>query len=157
MSMRTVRRAAQLYALGVADTRGGRFANRLAGLESPTFADLAAVPRWLMLPPEDKARVAMAAGLLQYKTALNCELSGQKLAALAEVFGEDLIDAVTALHCEKSTEISALPPPETLAAAGWSILHRGLPAPFANRFPHAANDVDARALAEAAFNLAQSL
>jgi hypothetical protein len=157
MIMRTVRRAAQLEALGVADTRGSRFANRMAGTAAPTFADLTAVPRWLMLPPEEQVRVAMAAGLLQHKTALDRELSGQKLAALVGVFGEALVDAVAALPTVESTETNSLPPPEKMVADGWSILHRGLPAPFAARFPQATNDTDARTLAETAFDLVQRL
>jgi hypothetical protein len=157
MSVRTARRAAQLDALGVADTRGSRFANRMAGVANPTFTDLAAVARWLMLPSDEQARVAMAAGLLQHKNALDRELSGQKLAALADVIGEDLVDAVAALPSEESVETNSLPPPETLVAEGWSILHRGLPDPFVTRFPQAANDADARARAETAFELVQRL
>jgi hypothetical protein len=157
MNMRTARRVAQWEALGVPDTRGSRFANRLVGIEGPTFADLAAVPRWLMLTAEEQARIAMAAGLLQYKGALDRELSGQKLSALADFFGETLVDAVAALPSVELTEANSLPPPETLVAQGWSILQRGLPAPFATHFSQAANDPDARALAEAAFNLVQRL
>jgi hypothetical protein len=157
MSVRTARRAAQLEALGVADTRGSRLANRMAGIAGPTFADLAAVPRWLMLVPEDQARVAMTVGLLLHKAALDRELSGQKLAALADVFGEDLVDAVASLPSVESSETNSMPPPETLVDEGWSILHRGLPAPFAARFPNAANDAEARMLAEAAFDLVQRL
>jgi hypothetical protein len=155
MSERTARRAAQLDALGMADTRGGRFINRMAGVAGPNFADLAAVPRWLMLADDAQVPVAMAAGLLRHKGALNRELSGKKLAALAEVVGEDLFDAVAALPVDEADKSNALPTPETLAADGWSILHRGLPAPFATRFPNAANDTDARTLAETAFDLVQ--
>jgi hypothetical protein len=157
MSARTARRASQREAMGFADTRGSRFANRMAGIEGPTFADLAAVPRWLMLPNEEQARVAMAAALLRVKSALDHELSGHKLAAIAEMVGEDLFDAVTALpDCDEAIT-SALPRPEDLTADGGHILHRSLPTCFATRFPEAANDADARALAETAFDLVQSL
>jgi hypothetical protein len=156
MSERTARRAAQLNALGVVDTRGTRFANRLAGAEGPTLADLAAVPRWLMLAEDQQARVAMAAGLLRHKSAIQNELSGQKLAALADVVGEDLLDAVSALPTVVDSAPNMLPRPEDLVAKGWLTLHRGLPAPFASRFPDAANDADARVIAEAAFDLVQS-
>lgn len=157
MSARTARRAAQLDALGVRDTRGSRFADCVAGVEGVNFNDLAAVPRWLMLPPDQQARVAMAAGLLRHKSALDHELSGQKLAALASMMGEDLVDAVAALPVADGVSRGGLPPPEPLVKEGWSMLHRGLPAPFAPRFPDAANDANARILAEAAFDLVQSL
>lgn len=151
------RRAAQLQALGVKDTRGSRFANRIAGVAGPSLSDLAAVPRWLMLPKEQQTKMAMAAGLLPHKNALDRELSGQKLSALANVFGEDLVDAVAALPSAVSSEHGSLPTPETLISEGWSILHRGLPTPFAGRFPNAANDADARSIAEKAFDLVAAL
>jgi hypothetical protein len=157
MSARTARRGIRLEALGAPDTRGSRFANRIAGVHSPCFNDLAAVPRWLMLPADLQARVALAAALLRHKSVLDRELSGQKLAALADVTGEDLFDTVMTSSSEPGASAGALPRPEDLADEGWAILHRSLPLPFATRFPGCANDDEARVVAEKAFDLVQSL
>lgn len=155
MSDRVARRAAQLAALGLQDTRGQRFASALEGAKKPSFADLAAVPRWLMLPPEGQAKVAVVAALIEHRTALANELSGSKLAAIADMVGEDILDAVFAIEADSDDCInSALPRPDQIEAAGWDILHRGLPLALSHRFPAAANDASSRLRAETAFDLA---
>ena len=150
MSERIARRAAQFDALGICDTRGARFARIMSGTPGPTLADLAAVPRWLMLDPDAQARVAKVAGLLLHRSALINELSGARLAVLADAIGEDLIDAVCAMPTAAPPATASLARPDQIIADGWRALHRGLPRPLARRFPDGANDADARILAATA-------
>jgi hypothetical protein len=157
MSKRMALLAAQYRALAVDDTRGKRFSNRIAGIRSPVFADLAAIPHWLLLPPDQQQHVAAATGLLHYQDALKKELSGTKLASLAKTVGEALIDAVCAIESHSSLATEPLPPPDQLVDKGWRILHQGLPTMFAARFPMAANNAEARKRSETAFDLVSAL
>jgi hypothetical protein len=155
---RLTRRAAQQAALGVSDSRGARFAQICSGFAGPTFADLAAVPRWLMLPPDQQERVAKVAGLLRHRAAIDRELSGPRLAILAEAVGEDLLDAVCASNAPDAPETDAsLPRPDHLVAEGWAIMHKGLPTVFATRFPDARGDDAARAASERAVDVVMAL
>lgn len=157
MSARIARRAAQHEALGVIDTRGARFAQRCSGYTGPRFADMAAVPRWLLLPPDVQLQVAKAAGLAHHREAINNVLSGPRLAMLAEAVGEDLLDAVCASDAPDGPVSHApLPRPDLIIADGWAVLHKGLPAIFAARFPDAGGDPAARAASERAVDLVLS-
>ncbi len=158
MSDRLTRRAAQRDALGVSDSRGARFAQVCSGYAGPTFADLAAVPRWLMLPPDQQIRVARAAGLMRHRAAIDRELSGPRLAMLAEAMGEDLLDAVCASDAADLPDDGApLPRPDLILVEGWATLHAGLPVIFAARFPDACGDAAARAASERAVDLVLAL
>jgi hypothetical protein len=158
VSERIARRAAQRDALGVSDTRGSRFARRHSDEAVPDFADMAAVPRWVMLPGDQQVRVAHAIGLMQHRTAIDRELSGPRLAMLAEAVGEDLLDAVCAAEANDSRASDApLPRPDMIAALGWETMHRGLPTLFATRFHGASGDASARAISENAVNLVLAL
>lgn len=158
MSARIARRAAQCKALGLIDTRGARFAQRWSGYTGPGFADMSAVPRWLMLPPDVQLQIAKAAGLERHRKAIDNELSGPKLAMLAEAVGEGLLDAVCASHAPASpASYAPLPRPDLIIAAGWAQLHAGLPPIFAARFPDADGDPAARAASERAVDLVLAL
>jgi hypothetical protein len=154
LSDRVIRRAAQRNALGLSDSRGARFAQKWSGYPGPTFADMAAVPRWLMLPPEQQHRVAKVAGLLRHRAAIDRELSGPRLAMLAEAVGDDLLDAVCASNAgDGSANDTPLPRPDLIIAEGWDIMHHGLPPVFATRFPDARGDALARAASERAVDV----
>ena len=158
MSERIARRASQQVALGVTDTRGARFAQAWTGAKGPDFADMAAVPRWLMLPHAQQVKVAQAAGLMQHRAALDRELSGPRLAMLAEAVGEDLLDAVCAGDVEDDvTDNVPLPRPDLIVAVGWDVMRRGLPTIFAARYPDAGGDPAARSLSEKAVDLVTAL
>lgn len=158
MSERIVRRAAQQAALGVTDTRGARFAQAWTGVKGPDFADMAVVPRWLMLEPNLQSRVAQAVGLMRHRRAIARELSGPRLAILADEVGEDLLDAVCANEAGNGPmNDTPLPRPDLIASEGWIVMHRGLPTVFATRFPGAANDPAARALSEHAVDMVLAL
>jgi hypothetical protein len=158
MSDRVARRAMQQAALGTTDTRGARFAQTWTGERGPDFADMVAVPRWLILSPDQQEKVAQAAGLMQHRAAIDRELSGPRLAILAEAVGEDLLDAVCAGDVDEDVRHDApLPRPDLIVAEGWDIMRRGLPVVFALRFPDARGDVEARAASESAVDLVLAL
>jgi hypothetical protein len=158
MSDRNARRAAQLNALGVKDTRGARFAQAWMGTKGPEYADMAAVPRWLMLSADQQAKVAQAVGLMQHRVAIHRELSGPRLAMLAEAVGEDLLDAVCAGDADEDARDDApLPRPDVIIAEGWDVMRRGLPTIFATRFADARGDAEARATSERAVDLVVAL
>jgi hypothetical protein len=142
----------------VIDTRGARFAQRRSGYPGPEFADLCAVPRWLMFPPNVQEQVAKAAGLLRNRAAIDSELSGPRLAMVAQALGEDLLDAVCASEApEGSVCLTPLPRPDLIIADGWAQLHAGLPAVFEVRFPDARGDLMAREVSERAVDLVLAL
>lgn len=158
MKDRLIRRVAQRDALAVSDSRGARFAQKWSGYAGPTFADMAAVPRWLMLSPCAQTRVAQAAGLIRHRVAINRELSGPRLTMLAEAVGEDLLDAVCASDADDCAANDApLPRPDLIIDEGWAILHSGLPPIFATRFPDARGDRAARAASERAVDVVMAL
>ncbi|MBO9623390.1 MAG: hypothetical protein J7500_11835 [Sphingomonas sp.] len=148
-------RHAMLAALAP-DTRGERFARRVAGEAGPSFADLAKLPDWLWAGPEQRRRIAALAALLKYRAAIDAELSGPRLARLAETVGEDLLDAACAAEPPEESA-TTLPPPEQLLAAGESLLEAGLPACLAPCFPGARDEPRARALAAQASAIAEAL
>lgn len=158
MTGRISRHAAQRDALCAGYGRGARFAQHWSGYAGPTFADMAAVPRWLMLPPDQQARVAQAVGLMRHRAAIDRELSGPRLAILAEAVGEDLFDAVCASDPKDTPDDSApLPRPDHLEAEGWTIMHHGLPVIFAPRFADARGDAAAHAASEHAVDVVMAL
>ena len=155
---RIARRAAQHEALGISDTRGVRFAQVWSGSKGPDFADMAAVPRWLMLRPDQQEKVAQAVGLLRHRARINRELSGPRLAMLADAVGEDLLDAVCASECVDEPPSDAhLPRPDLIISEGWDVMRRGLPTIFVARYPDANGDQAARALSEQAVVLVEAL
>ncbi len=115
---------------------------------------MAAVPRWLMLPPDAQTRIAHAAGLLRHRAAIDRELSGPRLTMLAEAVGEDLLDAVCASDAADTPDDNTpLPRPDLILAEGWTILHHGLPKIFAALFPDARGDAAAHAASERAVDM----
>ena len=155
---RLARRAAQHEALGISDTRGARFAQAWSGRKGPDFADMAAVPRWLMLTPDQQEKVAQTVGLIRHRAAINRELSGPRLAMLADAVGEDLLDAVCAGDgVDELSNDAPLPRPDLMIAEGWDVMRRGLPTVFVARFPDAKGDPVARALSEQAVDLIEAL
>ncbi len=157
---RRVRRRARYAALAAAggEGRGGRFALRRAGGETARFADLFHVPDWLMLDNGGQERVARLAGLIKYRTAIDRELSGPRLAMVAEAVGEDVFDAACAAELPRAADdVTELPRPDALVADGWNVLRSGLPPVFADMHPGARGDQDARMLTQAAMRIAATL
>ena len=131
-------------------SRGARFARRMTGAPRPVYSDLAKVPEWLSEPAEARERLAALAGLLRYRAAIDVELSGPRLAMIAEAVGEDLFDAACNVAVERGTGAASpgcLPPPEAIVQEGRKLLEAALPLAFAAVFPGARDDEAAAALA----------
>lgn len=142
----------------VPDSRGARFARRMAGTPGPSFADLAKLPDWLAADPEARRRTAALAALLRYRKAIDAELSGPRLAMIAEAVGEELLDAACEAELPAGfADDAPLPPPAQLLAEGEALLAAGLPICLAPRFPGARDDPAARALAAQAGAIAETL
>lgn len=137
--------------------RGARFARRASGQPAMGFGDLAKLPDWLDAPDGQRARIAAAAGLLRHRRAIDAELSGPRLAALAAAVGEPLFDAVCEAEVPEMAGAEKLPPPERVLAAGAQLLEAALPLALQDRFPGARDDAVARDLLARAHAIAESL
>ncbi len=137
--------------------RGARFARRASGLPAVRFGDLPKLPDWLDASEEQRKRIAAVAGLLRHRRAIDAELSGPRLAALAAAVGEPLFDAVCEAEVPEMAGAEKLPPPERVLAAGEQLLEAALPLALANRFPGARDDAAARYLLAQAHALAESI
>ncbi|SOB86440.1 hypothetical protein SAMN06297144_1545 [Sphingomonas guangdongensis] len=119
------RRAAIVAAPG---TRAARLAVRLEGGTLRHFDDLARVPVWRLHDSEAVARIALVAGLLHHRPAIDAELSGTRLAPLAHACGEALFDRACngdpppSDHCAAVS--AGVPPLEALRATGHALLAR---------------------------------
>ncbi|MFA6118025.1 MAG: hypothetical protein WC729_28830 [Sphingomonas sp.] len=153
----TRRRRYAILVEAAGDGRGARFARRRAGKPGPRFADIAKVPDWLSAEPGEQHRIAILAALLRYRRAIDAELSGARLAALAAAVGEDLLDAACEAPAPDRVNNLPLPQPERLHAEGRALLHAALPLPFAQRFPDALDDPQARDLAARASRIVAAL
>ncbi len=155
---RTARRAAQLAALSITDTRGARFARASAAVKGPDFADMAAVPRWMLLSDAQQHRVAQAVGVIRHHAAIMRELSGPRLSLLAAAVGEDLLDAVCAgTPLDDGADHALLPRPDQIVGEGWDVMQRGLPTLLAERFANAQGDAQAHNTAERAVDMVLGL
>ncbi|GAA0745340.1 hypothetical protein CA233_20865 [Sphingomonas sp. ABOLD] len=137
--------------------RGARFARRASGQPPVSFGDLAKLPDWLDAPEAQRARIAAAAGLLRLRRAIDTELSGPRLAALAAAVGEPLFDAVCEAEVPEIVSAEKLPSPERVLAVGTQLLEAALPLALQDQFPGARDDAAARGLLARAHAIAESL
>lgn len=126
MSGRADRLRRRAAVVGGVGTRATRLATRLAGGTPPGFDDLARVPVWRLHGPDDVERIALVAGLLHHRPAIDAELSGARLAPIAAACGETLFDRACsgdAPPVEDCADLSAgVPAPEELRAAGHAFM-----------------------------------
>jgi hypothetical protein len=107
--------------------RALRFARRLRGERDPTFTEAmrqAAVTRHA---DENGESLLLALALLAARPALDSELSGARLAAIAALVGDDLLDAVREADLAgiaPDTFDTGLPPPSALARRGELLLSK---------------------------------
>ncbi len=107
--------------------RAQRFAARLRGESLPTFSDWANPPNWSVAEQERHSELVTIVGLLHARPAIDAELNGGKLAALATFVGEDLFDAVcdadiSQLRAEFLTD--DLPTPVELVEQGEALVEK---------------------------------
>jgi hypothetical protein len=115
-------------AIGGGATRAARLAVRLGGGTPPRFDDLARVPIWRLHGADEIERIALTAGLLHHRPAIDAELSGARLAPLAVACGEALFDHAcdgpppAPEHCADAS--AGVPEPEALRALGQVFMAR---------------------------------
>jgi hypothetical protein len=95
----------------------------------PDFSAVAALPDWALLDDAAQTKIGLAAAILQARGAIDRELSGERLAAIAAVVGDALFEQLC--DCELpdawSGNGSRLPRPEDLPAIGAGLCHRAMP------------------------------
>lgn len=95
------------------------------GAASPSFADVANPPAWARSEGDDRAQLAKTIALLASRAAIDSELNGARLAALAEAVGEDSFDQICeadVLDVTIADIPAALPRPEELERLGSDML-----------------------------------
>ncbi len=107
--------------------RAQRFAARLRGESLPTFSDLVDPPDWSVAEQERHSELVVTIGLLHARPAIDAELNGARLAALAAFVGEDRFDAI----CDADTDqlraeflTDDLPTPVELVEQGEALVER---------------------------------
>lgn len=78
-------------------TRGTRWRARAAAQPPASMAGLLSTPAWHRADRDTRARIARAAALIALRPAIDREVRGGPLGALARAAGEPLFDAVCAL------------------------------------------------------------
>ncbi|MGL5837626.1 MAG: hypothetical protein ACRCY3_03905 [Sphingorhabdus sp.] len=109
-----------------------------SGKAEADFAMLAAMPEWMLADEERQALVGLAAAILQARPAIDRELSGVRLAAIAAVVGDALFDRLCDcdLHAIGDMSVTArLPRPEDLPAIGAQLRLAALPASLCDGRP----------------------
>jgi hypothetical protein len=127
--------------------RALRFARRLRGEPDLTFAQALRQAAAARHADENGERLSHALALLAARPALDGELSGARLAAIAALVGDDLLDAVREADLAgiaPDTFDTVLPPPSALARRGDVLLSKVSASP------------DLAALAEIAVTLLRS-
>jgi hypothetical protein len=144
-------------------SRSFKFRNAMAkdtssSIEEPIaalrFADIAQLPEWISWSDEEQGLLAKSVAILQHIRAIDQELSGVRLAAIAQTVGDDIFDQL----CNSAHTIAddndqwptRLPRPEDLTKIGMDILFSGLPIQLSSRFPAANDNAQAAALSKLA-------
>jgi hypothetical protein len=140
-------------------SRSRRFLDHQNPAAPPDFTTLAAVPTWMMIDDLGKTTIAKYAALLAHREAIDRELSGKRLGALADAVGHDvmeaLCDCVVPQVSDPLGRQGLLPRPEDLEEIGLPLLEAALPFALKDRFPGAADDPNARSLVAVATHIWQ--
>jgi hypothetical protein len=107
----------------------------------PSFASVAALPDWVLADHADREAIARVAALLYHRDAVDAEIDGTRLAALAQCVGENMFDVLC--DCEPpaaKAEERQLPRPDGLSAIGHGLITASLPEALSHHFPGARGD-----------------
>jgi len=103
-------------------SRGARFSARLSGQTLAQVGSLSAVPAWAAYDAQQRRRLAITSALLVHQVALGREVRGARLAPLAALAGEVLIDAIAAEPAVGAPSSRDLPLPPALVEEGTVLL-----------------------------------
>ncbi len=111
--------------------RAARF-RKTSGEPAPEIdlADLTALPDWILLDDDAQVQVGLAAAILDARGAIDRELSGARLAAIAELVGDGCFERLCELPLPDNARSEApmrLPRPEDLAETGRRLRLAALP------------------------------
>ncbi len=62
------------------------------GVDETDFNRTASLPDWILLPDEDQALIGLSAAILSERDAIDRELSGERLIAIAATVGDELFE-----------------------------------------------------------------
>jgi hypothetical protein len=141
--------------------RGARMLARKNGDALPQFANLAALPHWVLLDAPRQRTVALTVAALHYRTHIDQEINGAKLGAIANEMGEALFDKVclAAIPEEgfRAQDDGLLPRPDQMEDHGLTIMTKALPQEMENQWPGAQGASEWRPLIDSAYELAMSV
>lgn len=139
--------------------RGHRFGGRAArfrslrqgasseGIAEPDFACVAALPDWVLADNERQRLVGVAAAILYKRDAIERELSGGRLAAIAALVGDDLFERLCDHPLPEDAGVAEtvrLPRPEDFVAIGEELRRAALPDPLRETEPTVVDAAKAR-------------
>jgi hypothetical protein len=148
--------------------RGHRFGGRAAKFRSfqehqpvqqPSALDfgcVASVPDWIVADPDRQHMIGLAAAILQERDAIERELSGDRLAAIAALVGNDLFEQLCDLSLPEDIESGCsgrLPRPEDFAIIGAALRRAAMPAALRDGQPGDLDPAKARMLCDQAADL----
>jgi hypothetical protein len=135
-----------------------RHSNAKTGPAPLSFSDVAAIPDWLSWDSDSRCELALASAILYHRPAIDRELSGVKLGALADRIGREIFDHLCNEELDETINPGFLseqfPRPEDLDDIGERLLSASLPKTFCSAFPAATGDEQARKLVAFAAALA---
>jgi hypothetical protein len=141
--------------------RGARMLARKNGDALPQFANLAALPHWVLLDAPRQRTVALTVAALHYRTHIDQEISGAKLGAIANEMGEALFDKVCLAALPdndfRAQDDGLLPRPDQMEDHGLTIMTKALPQEMESQWPGAQGASEWRPLIDSAYELAMSV
>jgi hypothetical protein len=141
--------------------RGARMLARKNAETLPQFANLAALPHWVLLDPAGQRTVALTVAALHYRTHIDHEINGAKLGAIANEMGEALFDKVCLAAIpgddSRAQNDGLLPRPEQMEDHGLTIMTKALPSEMESQWPGAQGANEWRPLIDSAYELAMSV
>jgi hypothetical protein len=147
----------------LAHLRGHRFGARASRFRSlhdaqpivqilpQDFASITALPDWIVANGDRQEQIGVAAAILQARDAIERELSGSRLAAIAALVGDDLFERLCDAPLPEdifSASAGRLPRPEDFVTMGRALRRAAMPAPFRDAELSDADSVKARMLCD---------
>jgi hypothetical protein len=124
------------------------------------FASVTALPDWIVADDDQQELIGVAAAMVQARDAIECELSGTRLAAIAALVGDELFERLCDAPLPKgidSASAGRLPRPEDFVTIGRALRRAALPAPFREAELSNAESAKARLLCDHAAHIIDAM
>jgi hypothetical protein len=122
------------------------------------FDTLAALPDWALFDDARQIMVGLGAAILDERGAIDRELSGERLAAIAALVGDDIFDRLCDWPLPNSISVNAtghLPRPEDFSTIGANLRRWAMPASLRKEAISNADAERARLLCHLSANLTE--